>query len=30
MPATAALESIIIETFKRRTKDLENPTQLIT
>ena len=30
MPATAALESIIIETFKRRTKDLENPNQLIT
>ena len=30
MPATAALESIIINTFRRRGKDLESPTQLIT
>jgi LysR family carnitine catabolism transcriptional activator len=30
MPVTAALEKIIIETFKRRGKHLETPKQLIT
>jgi DNA-binding transcriptional LysR family regulator len=30
MPVTAALEKIIIETFKRRGKQLESPKQLIT
>ncbi len=30
MPATSALECIIIETFKRRGKYLESPKQLIT
>jgi len=30
MPATAALEKIIIDTFKRRGTNLESPKQLIT